>query len=95
MQDAWERMNRILPALARGKLRRVGSFGLPPDSLTRHTDVSLATTPDLRPFVRNEVYMAVVDDLYQARENFRAYVQRMLDETRAFRAVIEAELQVR
>jgi len=89
MQDAWERMNHILPALERGKPRRVGLFGNPPDSLTRQTNVSLLFLPDLRPMLTDREFMAAVDDLYQARENFRFLVQGMLEETRSFLVALD------
>lgn len=86
------RLNRVVPAMARGMPRRVGMLGNEPDTPSRQTHIEGILSVDLRPFLEDPEFLAAVDEMWISHENMRALIQGMLNETRAFLAVINAAL---
>jgi len=82
-------INRIVEPLDRGRQRWVGSWGNPPDSLSRETRLIGETKADLRPLLRTPEFRALLDELYIAHENLRWYQQAMLNATRSLRGAVE------
>lgn len=83
------RLNRVVPALSRGRPRYVGLVGPGPDSLTRDTRVEPGDPMDLRPYLHDPAFLAAVDELWISHENIRSYVQGMLNESRRFLALLD------